>query len=248
MTRFLCFPLLFVIAFPVFAQEELPVQGRSLPSNPALLARTRDQIIMEYQQTNRMLGLVNPNDTHTVEALKAQQVELTKQLRDITQEMQAGNQLPALPGIGEGQGLPPGLSLPTYTTHTPMPPTMRTPDLRAMDMPPVMPGNPYQQLPNSVLPNRLDMPPSPMSPPYQQMPYNPTPPVPAAPNWVDQDRTWDLAWGPRLPKEMTEVKQSVDALKKEVADLKETIKALETQIQLLNRNILLSDRAKENGN
>jgi hypothetical protein len=88
-------------------------------------------------------------------------------------------------------------------------------------------------------------------------PEMPVPPMPGYPGmgagWGtpplgDADRMWDATpWGPRLPKELVETKQSVESLRKEIADLKETIKALETQIQLLTRNILL-ERMKENGN
>jgi hypothetical protein len=81
--------------------------------------------------------------------------------------------------------------------------------------------------------------PMPHSFPPTYTPYNP------GPYWgIDQD----TQWGPRLPRELTEVKQSVELLRKEVADLKETIRTLETQIQLLSRNILLSERTRENGN
>jgi hypothetical protein len=95
----------------------------------------------------------------------------------------------------------------------------------------------------------------PAMPPATQNPYMPFYPAPPAavpspmPNWTDQDRAWETGhWGPKLPKELTEMKQSIESLRKEIADLKETNKALETQVQLLIRNILLSERAKENGN
>jgi uncharacterized coiled-coil DUF342 family protein len=45
---------------------------------------------------------------------------------------------------------------------------------------------------------------------------------------------------PQPSKELTELKQTVDSLRKELSEMKESVKALETQIQLLNRNILLS--------
>jgi len=79
----------------------------------------------------------------------------------------------------------------------------------------------------------------------QTVPYN-NPGIP--PHWADQNPAWGAAsTESSLPKELTEVKQTVESLRKEVAELKETIKTLETQIQLLNRNILLSERARENG-
>jgi predicted RNase H-like nuclease (RuvC/YqgF family) len=84
------------------------------------------------------------------------------------------------------------------------------------------------------------------------LPYNPIPSIPpAAPSWGAPDQQWEMApFGPRLPKELTEVKQTVESLRKEVSELKETIKVLETQIQLLNRNFLLNEkvREKEKGN
>jgi predicted RNase H-like nuclease (RuvC/YqgF family) len=86
----------------------------------------------------------------------------------------------------------------------------------------------------------------PVTPPQQY--YLPPQPVPeAVPNWADQNRGgWD-PWGPKQPnKELTEIRQSIESLRSEIADLKETIKTLETQIQLLNRNILLSEKARDN--
>jgi hypothetical protein len=68
------------------------------------------------------------------------------------------------------------------------------------------------------------------------------------PYWGNPAQAWENSpWGPRLPQELTGVKQSVDSLQKEIADLKEIIRRLETQIQLLNRTVLLSvpERANE---
>jgi DNA repair exonuclease SbcCD ATPase subunit len=62
--------------------------------------------------------------------------------------------------------------------------------------------------------------------------------MPNVPQWGNQAPSWE--WGPRLPKELTEVKQSVESLQREITELRELIKRLETQIQLLNRTILLS--------
>jgi cell division protein FtsB len=59
------------------------------------------------------------------------------------------------------------------------------------------------------------------------------------------DTGQDTLWGPRLPKELVELKQSVESMRKEIAELKDTVKALEAQIRLLNQNILLSERVKE---
>ena len=88
------------------------------------------------------------------------------------------------------------------------------------------------------------------TPPYHQIPQPYPQPMPP---WMGMDQgsasAWEpTSWGAKLPKELTELKQSVESLQKEVADLKETIKALETQIQLLSRTILLSEKMKENGN
>jgi hypothetical protein len=115
---------------------------------------------------------------------------------------------------------------------------MRAPDMRGGTFPtaPVLQRIEPYQIPQPIHP---EMPVSPQIPGMGGMGYNPTPP------WGDPDRTWDATpWGPRLPKELVETKQSIDSLRKEIVDLKETIKALETQIQLLTRNILL-ERTKE---
>ena len=260
MTRFLCFTLLLAIAMPLYAQE--PVVGLSAP-DPAFLMQTQKQIINELQQIQRMRGIVNPNDTQLIESLDAQQAEWTKQLRDITQQMQAGT--PPLPNEG---GVPPGTMAPPFGSGRsgmpPMPGMHGVPketdfavpqDMRGYVPPgmpvgiPVMPDNRFSsQTPG--MPGAMPQMPMPQMPMYQQpqpMPLQ-NPYLGGGQNWYNQDRGETAYWGPKLPKELTEVKQSVESLKREVAALKETIKVLETQIQLLNRNILLSERVKENGN
>jgi TolA-binding protein len=251
MTRFFCFPLLFVLALSVFAQEDptqlgQPQLGQPLLRDPRLLAQERDRITYELQQIQRLIGVISPDDVQTMNTLKSQQADLVKQLRDITQQTQAGQQIPGmssniaevLPGqiptsVGRaGMNVPPGTELP--------------PELRNGGG-----YNPYTPPQTSMLPNPSAMPmpmPNPPMPMYNPMPtYNP---IPSAPQpWNNPDRAWEsVQWGPRLPQELTEVKQSVESLQKEIADLKETVKSLETQIQLLTRNILLSERTKENGN
>jgi len=255
MTRFLCFALLLAIAAPLYAQE-MPAAGQSLPRDPALLLRMREQITNELQKIQQMRGIISPNDTQLIESLDAQQAEWSKQLRDITQQMQAGT----LHVLNDGE-MPPGLmgssservpripgmsGMPTWEANGPLPQ-----DPRGGYVPPGMPVMPDNRFPSQAPGMPGAMPQMPMS----QMPTYPVQP-PQDPyfssgfgggqNWYNQDRGETNYWGPRLPKELTEVKQSVESLKREIAELKETIKVLETQIQLLNRNILLSERVKEN--
>ena len=240
MTRFFCFPLLFVLALPVFAQEEPPVSRTSLPRDPALQMRVREQIARDLQNTQRMLTYVNPTvDPQLFENLTTQQTELSKQLREISEQMQAGTQSPQLPGmsIREQELLSP-------TGRAGISPMMPQPRGSGWE-------DPYMQspVPAATSPNRSEMP---VPPSYNQIPPMPTmynPPMYGGPTWADQDRAWETTpWGPRLPKELTDMKQSIEALRKEIGELKETIKALETQIQLLSRNILLNEKIKENGN
>jgi cell division protein FtsB len=63
--------------------------------------------------------------------------------------------------------------------------------------------------------------------------------------WSENPAADSNPWAPKPAKELIEIKQTVDSMRTEIAALKETIKNLEAQIQLLNRNILLSERAKE---
>ena len=229
MTRFLCFPLLFLLALSAFAQNEPPAPELTLPRDPALLIRMREQLTNELQQTQRMLGYVNPGDTQLVDALKTQQAELATQLNDVTRQLQTIGSAPRgtlppgfIPSESDVHLTRPGIALPLRGQQR----DFRQPEPA---VPPLMPGN--------LLPTTM-----PAGMPYQPMPYQPLE-MSAAPQWNDQDRAWETsAWGPKVPKELTEVKQSVESMRKEITDLKETIKALETQIQLLNRTILLSGR------
>jgi hypothetical protein len=246
MTRFLCFPLLFLFVMPLFAQEEPATLGEPFPRDPALLMRMREKVSHDLQQIQRMLGFVNPSDPH-YEVLQTQQAELTKQLRDITQQMQAGPQSSRTLRIVE---VPPGQ--PTALGGMPMIPPTQTRDTEWRMQEPTMPQSGMQAFPNPLAPMRPEIP---TQVPNSQMPiYLPTPPNPyhdygGTPNWTAQDRAWEAAhWGPRLPRELTEIKQSVETLRKEIGELKETIKVLETQIQLLSRVILSSEKVKENEN
>ena len=243
MTRFLCFLLLFVLAFPMFAQEEPPASASMLPRDPALLMRMREQVSRDLQNTQRMLSYVNPNDTQLINDLTAHQADLSKQLREISEQMQAGTQ------FSQFSGMPPSRNVDDIRQEI-LPPTGRA-TIPSM-MPPQRDSD--WQMPNSYMPRTIV--PSPYQEPFpnrSEMPvqpsYSPTPPMYGGQNWTDQDKAWDMTpWGPRLPKELTDMKQSIESLQKEVGELKDTIKALETQIQLLSRNILLNERIKENGN
>lgn len=247
MTRFLCFPLLFALALPLRAQD-VPVEppapttppaaaDASLPRDPALLMRLREQVSFELQQTVRMLGVVNPNDPF-VETLKTQQADQTAQLRQITQQLQAVQQSPSI-----------GAMPPEYPSVRPGIPAIVQPQpdwRRAESMPLMSPTNPVQPVPSYQQPYQL-----PQNFPDMALP-TPAYPLPVQPyapsNAIPQYGAADQAWGPRLPKELSEMKQSIDSLQKEVGELKETIKALETQIQLLNRHFLQTERMRDSGN
>ena len=238
MTRFLGFALLLVIALPLFAQDELPTLGQALPHDPALLIRMKDKLSFELRETQRALGVINPSDVQLVETLKTRQADLARQMNDVTRQLQTsgtnrGN-VPLIPEVRPGM-LPPAVQSQDAELR-------QSESQPVYPIPPVMPDYPPMQPPNrSDLPGVL-MPPYSYVPPYppaDMMPNN-------VPHWNDQDRAWEaMPWGPRLPKELTEMKQSIESLQKEVAELRTTIKALETQIQLLNRTILLSDRTLE---
>ena len=261
MTRFLLFPLLSVIVLPVFAQEEqaqfLPQMPQPVLRDPRLFSQERERITFELQQIQRLIGVIRPDDVQTMDALKAQQAELAKQLRDLTQQMQAEPQpgMPNVPNVPEVlpeldhvPGMRPG------TNAVPGVEAVSPPEQRMPAIPGGMQGVPGMQGGNipilryqTPIPTAPPITPNPMPNAPMQM-YAPTPIAPMS-NWADQDRAWESGhWGPRLPRELTEVKQSVESLQREIADLKDTIKALDTQIQLLTRNILLSERVKENGN
>lgn len=247
--RLLCFGLLLAIVLPLHAQPLEPVVGLSAPGggfvpDPAFLMPMREKITNELQQIQRMRGIVNSNDTQLIESLDSQQAELTKQLRDIMQQMQAGptapsaERIPQMPG-GMGGGMMGGMQE--------MPPNLGGMGMIPQQMPP-MPGMMGGM---GMMPQQI--PPMPQVPPYllpqEALPQtSPYPVFGGGYNSYDLNRGETAHWGPRLPKELTEVKQSVESLRREIAELKETIKVLETQIQLLNRNILLSERVKENGN
>jgi len=243
MTRFLCFTLLLLIAFPLFAQDEPAPLGQPLPRDPALLMRMRDQLAFELRETQRALSFINPNDTQLVETLRTRQTDLARQMNDITGQLQTLGPNPNIGDVPPGMGRP-GMLSPGQTAreqelqrtetlppgYTPAPPGY-TPAS------PMIPGYPPIQQP----PNRSDLPPYllPTYPP--SVPYNQADMIPNnVPLWGNQEQAWEATpWGPRLPKELTEMKQSVESLQKDIAELRTTIKALETQIQLLNRTILL---------
>jgi DNA repair exonuclease SbcCD ATPase subunit len=214
----------------------------------------RERTASQLQQVQQMLGYVNPNDP-LFGNLQTQQAELAKQLREITQQIQmVGQQPPDMQNLsGRDRDFP----------AMPISPPTAQPGMGGMEGMPgrgntVLPPDPYV-MPGLRHPSRQEMPsPMPNNPnslhPGQphDFPYAPTPTTPSGvPNWAsspwesNQERPWEpTPWGPRLPRELSEVKQSIEFLQRKVAELKETVKALETQIQLLNRNILLLDRVQ----
>jgi len=259
MTRFLGFALLFLIALSAPAQDEPPVVGQSLPSDPALLLRTREQLSLELQRVQQMLGFVNPNDTQLVETLTAQQAELARQIGDIMRQIQTPgppNANPSPTNLDARSSVPSGVqsvqpvspSAPSGEPGLTSSQSRSGPGLpmlgnRVGGMIPGMPQGVPIQGPQIAMPGMMGgmghySPAIPNSPMDKR----------SVPNWDDQAQAWEATyWGPRLPKELTEVQQSVESLRKEIAELRETIKGLETQIQLLSRTILLSERMRDNG-
>lgn len=221
--------------------------------NPNMLLRMREQMTFEIQQTQRTLGFVDPSDTQLRDTLKQQQDELTRQLKDINEQLKSQG-IPV-----EGQE-----TAATGAVNSPTVPSMELPNIPRAQDPTMVPGGLPQTPadPNLLIQQRGMMPPpnmqqpgmpqssmglmqSGMMPPGISQPVNQgmgtAPAQPATPTDFDQDQAWaNSPWTPQPSKELNELKQTVDALRKELAGMKENIKALETQIQLLNRNILLS--------
>ena len=227
MFRFLCIPLLALIALPVSAQDE---STPSPPVNPFFLKQMWDELTSELQQNQRLLGVISPNDAQFTETLKARQADLTKQLRDVMQQLQTFGGS----NIGENSPVP----------VIPLAPQRAVQELNHPN---------FSRVPQEMSVQPLHHPSHPNIPAalIPAMPQYDFPPGGSLmfPSLEQQDQNWESPhWGPRLPKELTEVKLTVETLRKEVAELKDTIKALETQIQLLNRNILLSEKAREREN
>ncbi|MDR0338527.1 MAG: hypothetical protein LBI18_15755 [Planctomycetaceae bacterium] len=217
-----------------------PVIQPVLPRmNPAILLRMRQQLTFELQQTQRTLGFIDPNDKQLAASLQEQQAELTNQLKEINTQLKA-------------QGIPienqePSTELPTETrTLTP-----KTTNIVPETTTPLSsdPNLLIQRRENSATGSTTSKETQlPLQSPFQSVPgFGNSLNIPAVesghllPTPFDQDQAWsDSPWVPKPSKELAELKQTVDSLRKEITDLKETVKALETQIQLLNRNILLS--------
>ena len=209
--------------------------------------RMRQQLTAELQQVQRMLSFVNPNETQLIDTLRAQQAELAKQINDVSQQLQVFG----TPSTGE---VPPDSTFSGGMLPLPSAREVEMPNMPRLTDPTLMPSSVPQFLPFQSAQSQF--PPyyqSSQQPFYPGMPVGQTPIVPDFPPMFpgpqpgnDQDQSWTTSsWGPKPPKELTEIKQSVESLRKEIAELKETIKVLETQIQLLNRNVLLSEKTKE---
>ena len=271
MSQSLRAPLLVLLAIslfasllaPLFAEDEIipltsppatPPSAQTQPRNAALLGQLRDKFTRELQQTQRLLGVATPDDTTYIDDLKIRQAELSKQLREVMLELQALNSPNARSEV----------STPSTAKTAPL----TTPSMTRSaisDLPSTTSGipqdnpNPTAPMPTMYPPMYSNVPPMPSGPGlYSKNSENrvPTPYLghgqlsgQDAPPWYAPEQPWDTpTWGPRPPKELLEVKQTVESLRKDVAELKDTIKALETQIHLLSRNILLSEKMKENAN
>ena len=226
MARFLAFTLLLLFALPVFAQPFMPPPRDD--ETALMLRQMQSELTAQLQETQRMLSLVGPNDRQLANMLQTRQEDLTRQLRDVVQqrnEMTGGMQ-----GRGGRDEIIPNPAMPAE-----MPPGMMGGIQPGLEMPPGMMGGMGGMPPNVMggmggmrMQPGLEMPPRGMG------------------GMVEQPPSWDTTpWGPRMPRELIEIRQSVDLLKREVGELKETIKALEAQIHLLNRNILLFDRVRD---
>jgi len=249
-----------LIALPAFAQDEPPAQGQTLPNDPALLMRLREQHNFEYRELQRVLNFINPNDTQLVENLRNRQAELARQMGDVTRQLQMlGNPVPGEmpPGMDPRMpavGMPPGMPIPTDSIPGLTPPATRQDFSASPVTPGIIPGIQHSM---PVTPTPMPVTPTPSPgmiggmggfPPTMPTPQNTPMDMQHIPYWGNPAQAWgDSPWGPRLPQELTGVKQSVDSLQKEIAELRETIRKLETQIQSLNRIVLLSvpERANE---
>ena len=253
---------------PAFAQDEPSTLGQSLPRDPAFLMRMREQLASDLRATQQALGLINPSDTQLVETLRTRQADLAKQISDVARELQTLN-TPGIGGMSQGPETRPGMT-PLPPALVPIQPmqTMPEPGWRQPEpgMPPGMAGGigimPPGAMPGAMMPMGGVQPFLPNGTPVAPMttggipvdrmgvPFGyhlPMDTPPNVPQWGAPAQAWDH-WGPRLPKELTEVRQSVESLRKEITELRETVKSLETQIQLLNRTILLSERVNERVN
>ncbi|MCL2742259.1 MAG: hypothetical protein FWE67_00235 [Planctomycetaceae bacterium] len=182
--------------------------------NPVVLMRMRDQMNFELQQIQRQLSFIDPNDTQMRTMLTERQSEIAKELKGVAEQLNLTEQNPmqnTLPAMPRPNSMPPNLS-PQFD-------------------PSMIPGG------NPMMPVAQP----PMMQPNMMMQQPGMPPQRSMPTEFDQERAFaDSPWVPQPSKELTELKNSVESLRKETEELKTTIKALEAQIQLLNRNILLS--------
>ena len=230
MTRFFCVTLLFLIVLPMFAQEPPLTVGQPVRFDPATLLQTREKLSADLRETRRVLSSIDPNDAQLVEILQTRQADQQRQLNDVVRQLQTP------PNIDGGWSGPEFRSEPLPTRSSVLP--VEQGSLRS-SLPTGMPGMPMPQTLPPGMPN------GPVNPYSSPVPYPVAPPE-AVPfgmplqQWNNQQALEASHWGPRLPRELTEVRQSVELLQREVVALRETVKALETQIQLLNRTVLLS--------
>lgn len=252
-TSVFCSSIVFLLAaatlfVPPSQAQGVPASPSSLPPmNPAMLLRLRDQLTYELRQTERTLGFIDPSDAALTATLKEQQTELVNQLKEITTRLKAQG----IPVEGEPDAASAALPIPRVPTESSLPVLPRAADPTlvpgGVPQPATDPNLLIQRPPGTPIPG---MPAYPMSPGFEpaidgSLPSRPQTPTPTpVPTPFDQDRAWaDSPWAPQPSRELSELKQTVDVLRREITDMRETIKALETQIQLLNRNILLSQPA-----
>lgn len=209
----------------------------------------------------QLLATLKERQSEILKEMKEINTQLASQGVPLTPEGDAADMAGNVP-------LPVSGANPPSTTDPNLLIQRRTDPPMGMGMPPgAVPGNPMQPpqqqwntmggAPNTMMPGTMGMQqpgmvPNPvgMQPPgiganpmnMQGMAVPASGPMPVAPpTEFDQDQAWaESPWNPRPSRELTELKQTVDSLRKELAEMRETVKSLETQIQLLNRNILLS--------
>ncbi len=228
----------------VFAQElPVPLQPPEMSGriSPTQLLRIRSQLTRDIQESQRILGFIDPADTQLVALHKEQQAELLSQLKEINEQLKAqgfptGNEVapaeePTLPPRPRAED--PTL-VPGGTPRAPADPNLLV--QRRGETPPnfgaVMPGATNID----ALPPELRAVLEQSRQPELSSVATPGMPISTPPTAFDQDQAWsESPWAVQPSKELTSVKESVESLRKEVVELKETVKDLEAQIRLLNR-------------
>ncbi|MDR3234145.1 MAG: hypothetical protein LBT46_10875 [Planctomycetaceae bacterium] len=110
-------------ASAVLQPPAVPDNPFAVPPDKGLLLQIQKQLTFELQQTQRTLGLIDPNDTQLRTALETQQASLVKQLKDMeTQRAGQGQNLPSAPPMSSSPSF--GVVLPSNSVMpNPLPQT-----------------------------------------------------------------------------------------------------------------------------